>query len=1303
MKWGCAGVVVAVLGSFGVSVATAKQFAYVPNQGSNNVSVIDVDSDVVVTNLRAGISPVRVAVRPDGKKVYVANIGSDRVTVINATTNSVGRFIIVGDSPAEILVSPDGSQVYTPNAQSQNVTIINTATESVITNLPASFNCRAILWVTNSIGNRVYVANQGAGTVTVIDPQTLTVDRTIPVGGGPRRLAVSPDGNRVYVANYQSDDVSIIDAVTRTRLMNLPVGNGPRGVSVTPNGAEVWVTNLLSNNVSVISTASNTILTNLPAGILPWTVVFNHDGTRAYILNSGNYNVSVFDVTTRALLKTIPVGNGCFWAEFNSDGTKLYVTNPPEGSVSVIDTVRGINIGTIFTGESAWVIALTPDESPAITSVFPTNIQAGTTIQMDVLGSAFRLGATPALLPANPEATFTNISLLSSNEIAFTVTLTTNSALGPFSLQIKNIDGTTATLTNAITILPPPPAPPPPPVITSIVPGQITAGSTVSMVVNGSDFEPGATVIVPGGTATFNVAGTVTLNSNQISFDLTAAANAAVGFHDLTVANPDGQSRTNSSAFEVLPAPAPTISAVDPGQVTNGTTVAFSLAGTGFLPGIAVAPAPANAGITIDGVDYLSTTSLTVYATYAANATTGVQGFSVTNLDNQTAANTSLYTVLPAPPPVIDYVAPTELPAGANYQVEIGGHGFLAGVTVTPIPANTGVTVTSLQSVGPSAILANITVDANATRGLYGLAVANLDAQSATTQQVLNVTGAALPVVNSVTPTSFVAGNTVAMTISGANFQTGASVAITPSNAGATISNVQVIDPGTITLTLSTTLSAASGSFGFIVTNPDATSTSAGNLFTIMPAPALSIATVTPSSIGRNGTTALALTGSSFQPSTTVTILKAGQGVSLAGVTYLNTSNMIVNVAVTANASIGFRDLRVANPGAMFIKTNAFNVLSTAVPPVVGAVSPNQVTAGTSTSMLLQGDKFQSGATVSIVGSPAGLTVSSVSVLSSNQISFALNAAVNAPLGVQGIRVQNPDGQSGTNATAFTVLAAPAPTLTGASPTNVLAGTSATMTLSGTGFQAGITVAAFPANAGMTINSVTLNSSTSLSVNVSFGTNATAGAQGFTVMNLDGQSASAGNLFTIQSVPLPEVTGATPTSVTAGETVAMTVTGAHFQPGATIALTPGNAGATISNVQVVDANTITLTLTTTLSASPGSFGFTVTNPDTLSGAGNGLFTILAAPPLSVTGVAPQVISRNATTTLTLTGTSFQPSTTVTILKAGAGVTLAGKTFVNTTTMTIDVSVTATASLGWRDLRLANGASTVTVTNAFRVQ
>src|SRR5258706_382899 len=169
--------------------STRAQNAYITNQSSNTVSVMDTGTDTVIATIPVGVTPFGVAVSPDGSKVYVANISSNTVSVIDTATNTVSATITVGPPPPDMCAplcdmavaeSPDGSKGYVDNGFGITISVINTATDAVI--------------------------------ATISDAILSTGE----IGFTPFGVAVTPDGRKVYVTNLDSFTVSVIDTATNT-------------------------------------------------------------------------------------------------------------------------------------------------------------------------------------------------------------------------------------------------------------------------------------------------------------------------------------------------------------------------------------------------------------------------------------------------------------------------------------------------------------------------------------------------------------------------------------------------------------------------------------------------------------------------------------------------------------------------------------------------------------------------------------------------------------------------------------------------------------------------------------------------------------------------------------------------------------------------------------------------------------------------------------------------------------------------------------------------------------------------------
>jgi YVTN family beta-propeller protein len=213
----------------GVAVSPSGRYLYTADGGANRVSVLDTQAGRVVTSVRVGTQPLSVAVAPDGKAVYSANSGSGNVSVINARTNRVVRAIPTGRFPSGIAVTRDGASVYVTDELS-GVTVINAANGTIRARLrlPSPFS------VTMSPdGGRAYVTGLGPGTLTAIDTGTARVHSTASVGSsGTDPFTVRATADALYVANQGASTLSIIDPRDFRTTATIATGNSPYGIAV---------------------------------------------------------------------------------------------------------------------------------------------------------------------------------------------------------------------------------------------------------------------------------------------------------------------------------------------------------------------------------------------------------------------------------------------------------------------------------------------------------------------------------------------------------------------------------------------------------------------------------------------------------------------------------------------------------------------------------------------------------------------------------------------------------------------------------------------------------------------------------------------------------------------------------------------------------------------------------------------------------------------------------------------------------------------------------------------------------------
>ncbi len=139
----------------------------------------------------AGRTPVGVAVTPDGRTAYVANEVTASVSVVATHAGTITATVPVGEGSFDVALGPDGRTAYVAVLGPGDVSAISTRTHRIsgIVNVGPPQTDPFNIAVTSSA---VYVTNQGAGTLAVIDPNSLKVAATVTVGNSPYGVAVGP-------------------------------------------------------------------------------------------------------------------------------------------------------------------------------------------------------------------------------------------------------------------------------------------------------------------------------------------------------------------------------------------------------------------------------------------------------------------------------------------------------------------------------------------------------------------------------------------------------------------------------------------------------------------------------------------------------------------------------------------------------------------------------------------------------------------------------------------------------------------------------------------------------------------------------------------------------------------------------------------------------------------------------------------------------------------------------------------------------------------------------------------------------
>jgi len=236
-----------------------------PNSGTTVTTNGEADGIQVATltvnnRLPVGICPVYGIMTADGRRAFVLNRGSGTITVIDSSKNQLdttttnyltgngtiqcnpGTSLCLGKGPVYADLYTPAALLVTANYDDDSISIINVPINGPVEGFTDTPNFGQVLATVKLAtgshpaavtvlqdGSRAYVADEGDGTVTVVNLSSFTVESVLSVNGHPRSIASTYNApiGKVYTIAQDSPYLTVIrtdtDIVSSSILLQ---GNG---------------------------------------------------------------------------------------------------------------------------------------------------------------------------------------------------------------------------------------------------------------------------------------------------------------------------------------------------------------------------------------------------------------------------------------------------------------------------------------------------------------------------------------------------------------------------------------------------------------------------------------------------------------------------------------------------------------------------------------------------------------------------------------------------------------------------------------------------------------------------------------------------------------------------------------------------------------------------------------------------------------------------------------------------------------------------------------------------------------------
>ncbi len=282
----------------------------------------------------------------------VVNQKQHALLLVDPQTHDTLATVPVGINGHEIAVSPDGTLAYVPiygnagvgrpGTDGQEIDVVDVLTKKMVGAIDLGRPLRPHKAIFGPDG-LLYVSGELAHAILLVDVHARAVVGEIPTGAKESHMfCFSPDGSRIYTANVGDGSVSVLDVKARKVIQVIPLTKRVQRIAVSRDGRWVFTSDWDQPRLAVIDTRSNTLSRWLPTAGMPYVTFPTVDGTSLLVAEtdqaSGSKGVlEVFHLADWKPARSFPLPsaqNGGFLVR----GDLVYLSEPLGGNIEVLNT-----------------------------------------------------------------------------------------------------------------------------------------------------------------------------------------------------------------------------------------------------------------------------------------------------------------------------------------------------------------------------------------------------------------------------------------------------------------------------------------------------------------------------------------------------------------------------------------------------------------------------------------------------------------------------------------------------------------------------------------------------------------------------------------------------------------------------------------------------------------------------------------------------------------------------------------------------------------------------------------------------
>lgn len=275
--------------------------------------------------------------------LLILNKAEATLVMVDGETLEIIAKIPTGAYPHEVITSADGKTAYVTNygagIAGNSISVIDLVKKKEIKRVDLGLLTRPHGII--EAGGNIYFTAEGSQAVARYNPKTDSVDWTTKTDQrGTHMLVITRDGKKIYTANMGSDTITVIGTDAAWTPKQISVGLQPEAIDLSPDGKELWIGERATGNIVIIDTSTDTVIEKFRVGQMPIRLKFMPDGKRVLVSDARAGEFVIVDAKTRKEIKRVSVGGVPVGIQIQPDGKRAFVALTRADIVKVFDTEK---------------------------------------------------------------------------------------------------------------------------------------------------------------------------------------------------------------------------------------------------------------------------------------------------------------------------------------------------------------------------------------------------------------------------------------------------------------------------------------------------------------------------------------------------------------------------------------------------------------------------------------------------------------------------------------------------------------------------------------------------------------------------------------------------------------------------------------------------------------------------------------------------------------------------------------------------------------------------------------------------